>query len=84
MACVERWLRMGSNWHDLLLFFGRFHPLLMHLPVGGLVLLGLLELSARLSRFREVAQDSRVILALVTAGLAAATPGRDPRSAMVG
>jgi hypothetical protein len=43
-------------------FIGRFHPLLVHLPVGFLVLLGLLELLATRPRFKHLAGASRAIL----------------------
>ena len=55
---------MSSGSHDLVLFLGRFHPVLVHLPIGGLVLLGVLELVAKFSRFKDAAQNSRLILAL--------------------
>ncbi|MCX6929766.1 MAG: hypothetical protein NT154_42115, partial [Verrucomicrobia bacterium] len=58
---------MNSGSNDLLLFLGRFHPVLVHLPVGGLVLLGVLELLARFSRFKPAAQCNRLILGLVAA-----------------
>jgi uncharacterized membrane protein len=57
--------------HDLILFVGRFHPLLVHLPIGGLVLLAFLELVAAVSRWKDVAQTSRWILAFVLAGAVA-------------
>jgi uncharacterized membrane protein len=41
---------MSGGLHDLVLFLGRFHPMLVHLPIGGLVLLGALELLAKLPR----------------------------------
>lgn len=53
--------------HDLVLFLGRFHPLLVHLPIGGLVLLGILEVLAKFPRFKGVAQNNRLILGLVAA-----------------
>jgi len=57
-------------------FLGHFHPMLVHLPVGGLVLLGVLELLASRPYFRELAQNRRAILAIVTLGaLAAAATG---------
>jgi hypothetical protein len=58
---------MNSGAHDLILFVGRFHPMLVHLPIGGLVLLGVLELLAKFSRFKAAAQGNRVILCLVAA-----------------
>jgi len=50
---------------DLVLFLGRFHPLLVHLPIGGLVLLGFLELLAALTRRKDAAQSARWILGFV-------------------
>jgi uncharacterized membrane protein len=47
---------------DLLLFLGHLHPLVVHLPIGGLVLLGILELMAGLTGRKEAAQNSLWIL----------------------
>jgi hypothetical protein len=58
---------MSSGSHDLVLFLGRFHPVLVHLPIGGLVLLGILEVLAMFPRFKGVAQNNRLILGLVAA-----------------
>jgi len=58
---------MSSAPHDLVLFLGRFHPVLVHLPIGGLVLLGVLELLAKFPRFKGAAQNNRLILGLVAA-----------------
>jgi uncharacterized membrane protein len=58
---------MSSGSHDLVLFLGRFHPVLVHLPIGGLVLLGVLELLANFSRFKDAAQSNRLILGLTAA-----------------
>jgi uncharacterized membrane protein len=55
---------MSSGPNDLILFLGRFHPVLVHLPIGGLVLLGVLELLAKFSRFKHAAQCNRLILGL--------------------
>jgi len=63
---------MSSGPHDLVLFLGRFHPVLVHLPIGGLALLGVLELLARFSRFKDAAQNNRLILGLTTAAAVAA------------
>lgn len=49
---------------DLTLFFGRFHPLLVHLPIGFLVLLALLDLAARVPRFKHLAGCSGFIAGL--------------------
>ena len=58
---------MSSASHDLVLFLGRFHPMLVHLPIGGLILLGILELLAKVSRFKDAAQSNRLILGLTAA-----------------
>ncbi len=50
---------------DILLFFGRFHPLLVHLPIGFLVLLVALESLARFRRFRSANASAGYILALL-------------------
>ena len=52
----------GPN--EFILFLGRFHPVLVHLPIGGLVLVGVLELLARFPRFKDAAQSNRLILGL--------------------
>jgi hypothetical protein len=56
---------MNSGPHDLVLFFGRLHVLLVHLPIGGLILLGILELLARSPRFKDAAQGNPLILGLM-------------------
>jgi uncharacterized membrane protein len=48
-----------------LIFLGHFHPLLVHLPIGALVLLGLLELLARFTRWKNAAQNSGWIMGFV-------------------
>jgi uncharacterized membrane protein len=53
---------MSSAPHDLVLFLERFHPGLVHLPIGGLVLLGVLEVLAKFRRFKGAAQNNRLIL----------------------
>jgi hypothetical protein len=58
---------MSSSSHDLILFLGRFHPMLVHLPIGGLVLVGALELLGKFSHFRCAAQNNRLLLGLVAA-----------------
>ena len=49
---------------DILLFFGRFHPLLVHLPIGLIVLVAFLELLARSRRFKNAGSAAGVVLAL--------------------
>src|ERR1035438_3284402 len=58
---------MSGDSHDLVQFLGRFHPGLVHLPIGGLVLLGTLELLAKFPRFKGAAQSNPLILALTVA-----------------
>jgi hypothetical protein len=58
-------MSIGPN--DLVLFLGRFHPVLVHLPIGGLILVGMLEVLAKVPRFKGVAQNNRLILAVVAA-----------------
>src|SRR5664279_4402413 len=57
---------MSNGANDFILFLGRFHPALVHLPIGGLVFAGVLELLAKLSRFKDAAQCNRLILGLTT------------------
>jgi uncharacterized membrane protein len=59
---------MSSHTYEFARFLGHFHPMLVHLPVGGLVLLGLLELVAMFPRYRDAAQSRRLILGIVAAG----------------
>lgn len=48
-----------------MLFLGQFHPLLVHLPIGGLVLLAVLELVAHFTRFKDAAQNNIWIVSFV-------------------
>ncbi len=63
---------MSSGPHNWVLFLGRFHPVLVHLPIGGLVLLGVLEVLARFQRFKDAARSNRWILGLTAAAAIAA------------
>jgi uncharacterized membrane protein len=63
---------MSSSPHDLVLFFGRFHPVLVHLPIGGLILVAVLELLAKFTRFKDAAHCNRLILGLTAAASVAA------------
>ena len=58
---------------EMLLFLGRFHPLLVHLPLGLILLLATLELLARSRRFPMANANGGLILALTVplAGLTA-------------
>jgi len=49
---------------DIALFFGHLHPLLVHLPIGLILLLAILELFARWPRFRNANSNAGFILAL--------------------
>jgi len=49
---------------DIVLFFGRLHPLLVHLPIGFIVLLAALELLACFPRFPRATGNAGLILAL--------------------
>ena len=50
---------------DWILFVGRFHPLLVHLPIGLIVLLAALEFLALFPRLRSANSNAGTILALV-------------------
>ena len=45
--------RAGGSPSDFSLFLGRFHPLVVHLPIGVLVLVGAAELATLSRRYRE-------------------------------
>ena len=49
---------------EILLFIGRLHPLLVHLPIGMLAVLAALEIIARFPRFKNAAASAGFILAL--------------------
>jgi uncharacterized membrane protein/YHS domain-containing protein len=50
---------------DLAPFLGRFHPLLVHLPIGFILLLGILEVISRLGpRFKTVSAATPVVALL--------------------
>lgn len=59
--------------HQMALFLGRFHPLLVHLPIGGLVLLAFLEAVAKVTPWKESARNNAWILGFVTAAACAAS-----------
>lgn len=50
--------------NELSLFFGRFHPVLVHLPIGLLLLLAFLEVLAKWPRFQYATSNAGLILAL--------------------
>lgn len=49
---------------EIILFLGRFHALLVHLPIGFLLLLGVFEVLARFPRLKPLAQARGVMLVL--------------------
>jgi YHS domain-containing protein/uncharacterized membrane protein len=53
-----------SETSDLAIFFGRFHPLLVHLPIGIIVVLAFFELLARNPRYRGAAANAGYLLAV--------------------
>ena len=52
---------------EILLFLGRFHVLLLHLPIGFILLLGILELLGTRPRFQHLRSSTGLILSLVVA-----------------
>lgn len=52
---------------DSVLFVGRLHPLLVHLPIGFLLLLAVFEALVRFQRFKGLAQARGVILTMALA-----------------
>lgn len=54
---------------DFVLFIGRFHPLLVHLPIGFLMLAFLLELFGRFERYKDL--GGAVSFSLLLGGLSA-------------
>lgn len=44
---------MNKEVSDIIIFFGRFHPLILHLPIGFLVMAFVLEVLSRFQRFRQ-------------------------------
>ena len=60
----QRGLSVLHHPSDIILFFGRFHVLLVHLPIGMLLLLALLELFACVPRFKHANAGAGLILAL--------------------
>ncbi len=59
--------------HQMALFLGHFHPLLVHLPIGGLVLLAFLETVGKFAPWKESARNSAWILGFVTVAACAAS-----------
>ncbi len=55
-------LAAATNW---IKFFGHFHPLLVHLPVGFLILLALLEIAGRFKRYSHITAARGFIISLL-------------------
>ena len=58
---------MSPELSNMVLFLGRFHPLLVHLPIGSLILLAVLEMLACLTRWKGAAQSRPWILGFACA-----------------
>ncbi len=54
---------------DIVLFFGRFHPLVVHLPIGFLMLAGLMEIAGRYPKYKmlEAAVPFTLLLGTISA-----------------
>lgn len=55
---------MDQEVSDIVLFFGRFHPLILHLPIGFLAIAFLLEVMSRFERFKSYQPAVEIILLL--------------------
>ena len=65
---------MDQEASDIVLFFGRFHPLILHLPIGFLAIAFLLEILSRFDRFKSYQPAVEIIL-LLGAGSAVVAAG---------
>src|SRR5829696_2706748 len=54
-----------SDSTNLMMFFGRLHPAIVHLPIGFLVVLAALEIVRWFKRFRGAAEARTIVLALL-------------------
>jgi uncharacterized membrane protein len=61
-----------SHSPDIVLFLGHLHPLLVHLPIGLVLLVAVLELLARSPRFKQANANTGLILALAVPAAAIA------------
>lgn len=55
---------MDQQASEIVLFFGRFHPLILHLPIGFLIIAFVLEGLSRIERFRQYKPAIGLILLL--------------------
>src|SRR5215471_3283891 len=58
----------GHERGQLMQFFGRLHPLAVHLPIALVILVPLLELAARTQRFSYLSSASSFVLGIATVG----------------
>ena len=58
----------GHERGQLMQFFGRLHPLAVHLPIALVILVPLLELAARTQRFSYLSSASSFVLGVATVG----------------
>lgn len=65
---------MDQETSEIILFLGRFHPLVLHLPIGFLVIAFIMEILARFKRYSQYRNTLTLILLLgaISAILAAA------------
>jgi hypothetical protein len=64
-VALSRWAVALAPFTTLL---GHFHPVFVHLPIGGLVLVGFLELLALFPFFSKVTRNSRLLLLMTLVG----------------
>lgn len=60
--------RLGALVVAVTTWVGHFHPVFVHLPIGGLLLVGFLEILSLFSRLNGVARNRRLILTATFAG----------------
>ncbi|GGZ42020.1 hypothetical protein GCM10007049_39050 [Echinicola pacifica] len=58
------WAQNTGQENEIWLFFGRFHPLIVHLPIGFILLAFLMELVAKLPRFHHLRSSTGFVLGL--------------------
>ena len=76
MALVKRLPPDGHDHADLARFVGRFHPILVHLPIGLLLTVPLLEIAGAFGQRNDLRRAAGFVLGLATiSALAAALDG---------
>src|SRR5262249_6450049 len=64
-TALAQWVTSTTmTFSTLIQFIGHLHPMLVHLPIGFLIVLGTLEAAALFPRFKHLAVSSRAILVL--------------------